>query len=203
MKKFLAIIALVFAVNTANAQNLGNILGNLVGGGKAGEVLSTVTNVISSKFIPTSAQIVGTWKYEKPAVMFTSDNVLNKTAGALASAKIENKMQGYLTKVGIKTGNLTLTFNADKTFTIQRASKKLATGTYELSDEEVSMTFKGRKTPCKITPQLDNGSLVIVMDASKLQTFMMNIGSNISQLSTVTSLLKNYDGMKIGMRMTK
>lgn len=203
MKKFFAILAVVFSVSTVSAQNIGSILGGLVGGGATGDAVSTLTNVISSKLIPTSAQIVGTWKYDKPAVMFTSNNVLSSTAGALASTKIENKMQTYLSKTGIKTGKMSITFNSDKTFTIDRSGKTVAQGTYTLTNSDVSLTFKGRKNACKITPQLDNGTLVIVMDASKLQTFMTGIGSSISSLSTVTSLLKNYNGMKIGMRMTK
>ena len=43
----------------------------------------------------------------------------------------------------------------------------------------------------------------MVMDATKLKTFFENVGSNVSQLATVTSLLKSMDGMKVGIRMTK
>ena len=72
-----------------------------------------------------------------------------------------------------------------------------------MNDSEVVMTFKGKKNPCRVTPQLDNGSLVIVMDATKLKTFMQNIGSSVSQLSTIVSLMKTMDGMKLGVRMAK
>ena len=116
---------------------------------------------------------------------------------------VESKLQSYLTKVGITKGNMSITFKEDKTFSINRKGKTVRTGTYSLSGSEVTMKFKGRKNPCKVTPQLDNGSLIVVMDATKLKTFMQNVGANVSQLSTVVSLMKSMDGMKLGIRMSK
>ena len=135
--------------------------------------------------------------------MFTSDNALKSAASSIATKSIETKLQSYLTKVGITKGNMSITFKENKTFTINRKGKTIRTGTYTMNDSEVVMTFKGKKTPCRVTPQLDNGSLVIVMDATKLKTFMQNVGANISQLSTIVSLMKSMDGMKLGIRMSK
>ena len=101
------------------------------------------------------------------------------------------------------TGETLIKFDADKTFKVLRKGKTIRTGTYTMNDSEVTLTFKGKKTPCKVTPQLDNGTLVIVMDATKLKTFMQNIGSNVSQLSTIVSLMKSMDGMKVGVRLSK
>ena len=136
--------------------------------------------------------------------MFTSENALKNAASSIATRSIESKLQSYLSKVGITKGNMSVTFNEDKTFVINRKSKKLASGTYTIDDNgDITLTFKGRKTPSKVTPQLDNGSLIVVMDATKLKTFMQNIGSNVSQLSTIVSLMKSMDGMKLGIRMSK
>ena len=135
--------------------------------------------------------------------MLTSDNALKNAASAVAMKSVESKLQSYLTKVGITKGNMSITFNSDKTFTINRKGKTIRRGTYTMNDSEVVMTFKGKKNPCRVTPQLDNGSLVIVMDATKLKTFMQNIGSSVSQLSTIVSLMKTMDGMKLGVRMAK
>ena len=121
----------------------------------------------------------------------------------MATKSIETKLQSYLNKVGITKGNLSITFKEDKTFSVNKKGKVIKTGTYAINDSEITLTFKGRKTPSKVTPQLDNGTLVIVMDATKLKTFMQNIGSNVSQLSTIVSLMKSMDGMKLGIRLSK
>jgi len=203
MKKFLAFIACtMISVSAVNAQ-LSDILGKVASATSGNSTLNALTGIISSKLIPTSQQIIGTWTYQEPAVMFTSDNALKSAASSIATKSIETKLQSYLTKVGITKGNMSITFKENKTFTINRKGKTIRTGTYTMNNSEVVMTFKGKKTPCRVTPQLDNGSLVIVMDATKLKTFMQNVGANISQLSTIVSLMKSMDGMKLGIRMSK
>lgn len=212
MKKIFAIIiCTLLSVNVANAQldKLLNKAKEVAGTaaskatGSSNSTISSIANIISSKLVPTSSQIVGTWTYQKPAVMFTSSNALKGAIGSLGSASVENKLQTYLSKVGISKGKMAMTFEADKTFSVTRSGKKIASGTYTIAGNDVTLTFKGKKNPCKVTPQLDNGSLVIVMDATKLKTFMENIGSNVSQLASIVSLLKQADGMKIGVRMSK
>lgn len=203
MKKLLTIIACtMLSIGAANAQ-LSEILGKVTSATSGNSTLSAITGIISSKLIPTSQQIIGTWTYQEPAVMFTSDNALKNAASSVASKSIETKLQSYLTKVGITKGNMAIKFDTDKTFKVLRKGKTIRTGTYSMNDSEVTLTFKGKKTPCKVTPQLDNGTLVIVMDATKLKTFMQNIGSNVSQLSTIVSLMKSMDGMKVGVRLSK
>lgn len=210
MKKIFAIIACaMLSVNVANAQ-LGNILSKAqqavsnVASKSGNGTLSAITNVITSKLVPTTSQIVGTWKYEKPCVMFTSDNAMKNATGALASSTIENKLQNnYLSKIGIIKNNMSITFKEDKTFSIERSKKTVASGTYAINGNEVSLTFKNKKQPCKLTPQLDNGTLVLVTDATKLKTFLENTGAKIQSLATITSLTKSMTGMKLGIRMTK
>lgn len=209
MKKiFFILAAMMLSANAANAQ-LSNVLGNLASkvqsttANSNNSVLSTIGGLISSKLIPTDMQIQGTWAYQKPAIMFTSSNALKSVANKAITTTAENKLQTYLSKVGIREGKLRMVFNADKTFSVENNGKKLASGTYTLNNSEVTLTFKGRKNPCKVTPQLESGTLVIVMDATKLKTFFENIGSNVSALSSVVTYLKNVDGLKIGLRMSK
>lgn len=208
MKKLFTLIACVMlSAGAANAQ-LGDILGKVASAASSAtsgnSTLNALTGIISSKLIPKSSQIIGTWTYQEPAVMFTSENALKNAASSIATRSIESKLQSYLSKVGITKGNMSVTFNEDKTFVINRKSKKLASGTYAIDDNgDITLTFKGRKTPSKLTPQLDNGSLIVVTDATKLKTFMQNIGSNVSQLSTIVSLMKSMDGMKLGIRLSK
>lgn len=207
MKKFFAIILLaVFNYGVANAQ-LNDILNKATKQAtqavKGNSTAESLVGVISSKLIPNSQQIVGTWVYQEPAIMLTSSNSLKQYASSVATKSLEQKMQSYLTKVGFTKGKSSITFNADKTFAIKYGTKAVKKGTYTLNNNEVVLTFTGKKTPSKLTPQLDNGSLIVVTDATKFKTFMENIGAQVSQLSTVSSALKQMDGMKIGVRGTK
>lgn len=205
MRSLIAAAIALSASTSANAQ-LSNVLGNAlskVSSSSSNSTLSTIAGVITSKLVPTSSQIVGTWAYQEPAIMFTSSNVLKSTAASVVTKSVETKLQSYLTKLGVTKGNLTITFDADKNFNIKLKNKQVASGTYTISSNDVTLTFKGRSQPCKVTPQLDNGTLVIVMDATKLKTFFQNLGSSVSQLSTITSLLKQVDGMKVGLRLSK
>lgn len=201
------IVCAMMSVGIANAQ-LGELLGKVAekasSATSGNSTLNALTGIISSKLIPNSTQILGTWTYQEPAVMFTSDNALKNAASAVASKSIETKLQSYLSKVGITKGNMSITFKEDKTFTVNRKSKKVASGTYTIdSAGDVTLKFKGRKNASKVTPQLNNGTLVVVMDATKLKTFMQNIGANVSQLSTVVSLMKSMDGLLLGVRLEK
>ena len=207
MKKLLVILAAV-ALNCdiVNAQ-LNNIINKATSAAtsavKGNSTMESLVGVISSKLIPNSQQIVGTWVYQEPAIMLTSSNNLKQYASSAVTKSIEQKMQSYLAKVGFTKGKSSITFNADKSFVVKYGTKSVKKGTYTLNNNEVVLTFTGKKTPSKVIPQLDNGSLIIVMDATKFKTFMENIGAQVSQLSTVTSALKQMDGMKIGIRCTK
>ena len=214
MRKTLLLLAVaLLGVNGANAQLSGKLgkvadavtaaTSSATSGNGKNSTLQSVANIISSKLVPNSKQIVGTWAYQEPAVMFTSSNALKSAAGSMASASIEKKLQSYLSKVGIKKGKMTITFDEDKNFSIKNGTKTVKTGTYTLNDNTVTLTFKGKTKPCKVTPQLDNGTLVIVMDATSLKNFMGTVAGQVSSLSTVTSLLNAYDGMKVGLRMSK
>ena len=80
----------MFAGAQADAQiNLGNILKNVVSGSKektekensastekSGGLLSTLSNIFSGDKVATKDKIIGTWVYEGPAVVLSSDNTL-------------------------------------------------------------------------------------------------------------------------------
>lgn len=207
MKKiFVFLLLTVFNYGIANAQ-FSDLLNKATKAAtdatKGNSTAQSLVGVISSKLIPNSQQIVGTWVYQEPAIMLTSSNSLKQYASSVATKSLEQKLQSYLAKVGFTKGKSSITFNADKTFVINYGTKSVKKGTYTMNNSEVILTFNGKTKPCNVVPQLDNGSLIVVMDATKFKTFMENIGAQVSSLSTVTSALKQMDGMKIGIRGTK
>lgn len=111
MKKnilFIAWVALfsLFASNS-QAQSLKDLLNK--------DNISKVVNAITGT--PETIDMTGTWTYSGSAVEFESDNLLMKAGGAAAATMAENKLNEQLSKVGIKEGQMSFTFNADSTFT--------------------------------------------------------------------------------------
>lgn len=205
--RVIAVIAIMFfaAGQSANAQGLLGKLANAAqSAAKGNSTLSNVVNVISSKLVPSEDQVIGTWVYQGPAVVFETESALTNIGGTAASAKIEEKLQQHLSKVGVVAGKMSLTFKEDKTFTVTYG-KRSVSGTYTIADNKVSMTFKGRNTPCKVTPQLNNGSLVITADATKIKDFVTGLTgtSTNTSLATISSLLKQVKGMQLGVRLKK
>ena len=79
----------------ANAQlDLGNIIGGITGNSNSStsDVISSLTPIFSSNKQATADNIVGTWTYDSPAIVFESDDLLSKTGAALAANKIESKL---------------------------------------------------------------------------------------------------------------
>ena len=77
--------------------------------------ISKVVNAITGT--TESIDMTGTWNYKGSAVEFESDNLLMKAGGAAAATMAENKLNEQLSKIGIKDGQMSFTFNADSTFT--------------------------------------------------------------------------------------
>ena len=197
MKKlFIILAATALNCSVANAQ-LDDLLNKAKSAVSNNSTLSSAIATISSKLVPN------TWVYQEPAIMLTSNSSLKELASSAATKSLEQKLQSYLSQIGLKKGKGSITFNEDKSFSVKYGTKPVKKGTYTLKNQEVILTFTGKTKPCNVTPQLDNGSLVIVMDATKFKEFMQNIGAQVSQLSTVVAAMKQMDGMKIGVRLTK
>ena len=154
---------------------------------------------------------MGTWTYAKPAVQFTSEDLLTKAGGVAAASVVEGKLAEGLAKIGVKEGAMTYTFNEDKTFAIA-IGKRTIKGTYELNGEtkEVTLNFgsglldlKIAKLTMTLTKTGDN--IDLVSNADKLLKLIQTTisTSKNSTLSTIGSLVANYDGMMIGFSFTK
>lgn len=225
MKKiFFSAVAAValsaFIPSAASAQvSLGNILNTVkeVAGSTsssssssssksstASSLLSGLSSIFSSSKVATAEQIVGTWTYQEPAIVFESSNVLKSAGGKVVSSAMEKKLQTQLTKYGIKKGQMKMTFDKDGNFT-QTIGKKTVSGTYTLDGKNVKLEYAGKVSQIVGTTQLDGSSLLIVMDASKLLKFVSaasKLTSN-STLKTASSLLGSMDGMQCGLRLKK
>lgn len=165
-----------------------------------GAILGAVSNALSS------SDLTGVWSYSGPAVTFKSDNALMKLGGAAGSAAIESKLKPYYQKAGLD--NMTLTINADSTFTMKT---KMATlkGTVEYGSDNIVLNFKafGKIKLGKMEASvsgLTSKTLKLTFDVSKLTTILSAVSKVAgSQVASVTKLLEQYDGIRAGFSLTR
>lgn len=216
--KGLITCALLTSGAQANAQiSLGNILKQVSSsmGNKEqskdsssddnkGGLLSNLTNIFSNSKVATKDKIIGTWIYEEPAVVMSSDNTLENIGGKLATSAIEDKLNTKLEKYGLKKGSVKMTFDKEGNFT-QTIMKKQLKGTYTINGKNIILKYGGKVSQIAGTTQLDGNNLLIVMDATKLLKYVNMLGSVMkdSALKTATSLIGNMDGLECGLKLVK
>lgn len=168
-------------------------------GGLLGNVLSALLGNTT-----TEESIVGTWTYSAPKVVFESENILSKLGGTVAGNKIENTLDSQLKKVGFTAGSTKMTFNSDKTcmFVI---GKKEYSGTYAFDSSSHKMTITGAfgLGTLTCTATVSGDSMYMLFDADGILKIAANLSSTSSKTATLSSLLGNYSGLKMGWTMTK
>ena len=200
-------MAMMFSASVNAQSDLGNILGHVLGAAtgnsSGGDLVSTLTSVFSSDKQASKNNIIGTWSYTEPAIVFTSDNILAKAASKVAANKLENKLQQYLTRYGIKPGTFSMTFKEDGTYT-RTLNGRTAQGTWTIQDSKLMLTIAGIKT-IAITTQIDGQDMQFVTDATKLLNLFKSFGakSTNANIQTITSLMKSINGMQAGITLHK
>lgn len=193
--------------------------GNIIGGNAAqtdagtgatsaqtsvlGNLLSTLLGNASKV---TQQDLVGTWQYQAPECVFESESLLAKAGGAVASAKIEAQLSTALAKAGIKPGACSFTFAEDNTYTATVGGRKIS-GSYEIAADgkSIKMSYLGGLGSASPKVVKSAKGLSLLYESDKL----LKLVSAVSALSGSTaaqslgSLLGNYDGMYVGMKLTK
>mgnify|MGYP002852016178 CR=1 FL=1 len=198
---------------SSTGSDAGSILGGILGQGgiaqAGGDVLNNILGGLLTKGL-TEQSIYGTWVYQSPEVRFESENLLAKAGGQVVAANIERKLESYLTKVGIKKGVTTYTFNEDKTYAITTGGKTISQGTYTFNAKSLTLKMQGTMGLLNqnCTVGMDGTNLCFLYDADKLLSVMNSVGSILGQVSSsvgsVASVLgDNYKGMKVGLAMSK
>ena len=143
MKKiFTTILALMLVASAANAQS--GLLGKIFGGNSenkstAGNLLESVLGTVISQNVNVS--LPGTWTYAGVASAVETENTLTTLAASTYKENLENKLDGYLKKVGIVPGVANIIFNNDNSFAITSGAKTIASGTYSYDNKVLVMKF--------------------------------------------------------------
>lgn len=192
IKFFLVAAMLLISASGVQAQSIGDLLTGL---GKT---------LVGDK-ATTAASLKGTWTYTGPACEFESDNLLSKAGGSAVSTQIENKITPVLKKYGVQGIVYTFDGNGNYTTTIKKRTIK---GTYTFDSKKKTITFKphyGKEYTANVS--ILNNQMTLVFNADKLMHVLQTISNTAakqnSTAATINTLMKSYNGMRLGFRLKK
>ena len=213
MKKiFTTLLALMLVASAANAQS--GLLGKIFGGNSenksaAGNLLESVLGTVISQAVTVS--LPGTWTYSGIASAIETENTLTTLAASTYKENLENKLDGYLKKVGIVPGVATITFNNDNTFAIVSGAKTIASGTYTYDNKAIVMKFGKLYNYLTMegTVTASTSGAQVLFDANKFLEFakkavkVVGAKSSNSTVNTIAGLTEKVSGLKLGFDLKK
>ena len=192
IKFFLVAAMLLISASGVQAQSIGDLLTGL---GKT---------LVGDK-ATTAASLKGTWTYTGPACEFESDNLLSKAGGSAVSTKIENKITPVLKKYGVQ--GIVYTFDGNGNYTT-KIKKRTIKGTYTFDSNKKTITFKphyGKEYTANVS--ILSNQMTLVFNADKLMHVLQTISNTAakqnSTAATINTLMKSYNGMRLGFRLKK
>ena len=190
------------------------VLGGLLGGGTTTGSSSTgssiingiLNNVIGSATFSQADFCAHTWKYSKPGCAFTSENLLAKAGGEIAASKIEEDLSKYYSKFGFSKSNTYFTFKTDGTFAAKIDGKSW-NGTYTFDEKTHAIQLKGLLLSASGFATRTTNGISLLFEQKKLLTLIKTLSklnlTGSTTMSAVSSIVDNYDGVRIGFEMTK
>lgn len=190
------------------------VLGGLLGGGTTTGSSSTgssiingiLNNVIGSATFSQADLCAHTWKYSKPGCAFTSENLLAKAGGEIAANKIEEDLSKYYSKFGFSKSNTYFTFKTDGTFAAKIDGKSW-NGTYTFDEKTHAIQLKGLLLSASGFATRTTNGISLLFEQKKLLTLIKTLSklnlTGSTTMSAVSSIVDNYDGVRIGFEMTK
>ena len=203
-KIIFATIVMCSLCSYVNAQTLKDLLKKATGSSLVQDVVESVTGV------SLQADIKGTWDYSGVAVKLVSEDLLKNAAAGVAAGQIEEKLDGYVQKVGIKPGAFGFIFSEDNTFTTTFKGKNIP-GTYTLDEQTKTLTLTYGKTSfmkgftMTASVNITSSQLDLMFNADKLLDFIGKVSSSSSNstLAAISAIAQQYDGMKLGFELKK
>lgn len=151
----------------------------------------------------TAKAIIGTWNYKTPATRMSSGDALANVGGALAGSTINDKLKPIFEKVGIREGFCTITFNEDGTFAMPVKGRNIS-GTYEFDPSTHAITLTvGKMGSFTGYAYISGTNLEIVFPVDKLVDFVTAVGSKISALKSIATMLEKVENAYLGFAFAR
>lgn len=165
-----------------------------------------LNNVIGSATFSQADLCAHTWKYSKPGCAFTSENLLAKAGGEIAAGKIEENLSTYYDKFGFSKSNTYFAFKTDGTFAA-KIDGKAWNGTYTFDEKTHAIQLKGLLLSASGFATRTTNGISLLFEQKKLLTLVKTLSklnlTGSTTMSAVSSIVDNYDGVRVGFEMTK
>ena len=190
----LLVAAALLCATDAQAQSLKDLFNK--------ENIEKVVNAVTDK---NTASMEGTWTYTGSALAFESDNLLQQAGGAVAASAVEKKLDDFLQRIGIQSGQMSFTFAADSTFqtTIKGKTMK-GTYSYDQSTKKAQLKFS-KLLNINTTVNCTSQQMELLFPSDRLLDLLTFLASksNNATLQSIGSLAESYDGMMLGLTLEK
>lgn len=200
-------VALVLGMAAPQAVSAQSVLDGLVnglrGGAGSGHLSAAVSSLVGTKAVSKSS-LSGTWSYTGPAIAFKSSKLANQMGGVLAAGSAEKKLAAALERYGLRSGKVKLTFKSDDTYTCT-INGRAVSGKYAVSGSTLTLTKAGMQ-PLKANVRLVGKELQLSVEVDKLLALASAVGNAAgtnASLSALTSFMKGFDGVNLGMKFSK
>ena len=186
------------------AANGGNILGAILGAATNTNTISNIIYDVIGYNRLSQADLVGNWRYYQPGCAFTSENLLAKAGGHVAAAKAKEDLAPTYQKLGISAANTYFQFAENGQFAGKINGQPLS-GTYTFNPNDQSIQMKTLLLNIKGYVNRNAQGISLLFESKKLLTALQTIAavSGNSTLSSVGELTKNYDGMRLGLDLSR
>lgn len=199
MKKLFFVVVLFFAtfsLQQTHAQSLTDLfngLSKLLGSTQESQ------QQVAKPVYPSSAELLGTWVYSSPEMIYTG----NDTLASIAVSSVKGQIPALANKFGIVPG----TINADVTKKSIKAwrgeQKSTASYTYIPSTGQAIITgkFNDQKVILTGTVEVVNGGdLRILFKAKELMTIVSQTSTfkENTSLQMIKEVIDSYPGIQVG-----
>ncbi len=156
----------------------------------------------------TQYALAGTWNYSGPGVKFEGEDIASELGGAALESTVVQQLEKAYALAGIESGSGSFTFEkADSTFTAALGKHELS-GTYEYDSSTHVVTLRFAKGKLNLGAveghaYVSGTDLLLVFPVTKLVNLVTELGSKVSSLATITTLLRKYENVYLGFAFTK
>lgn len=192
---FIAIFSLAtLSANNTQAQSFGDLLKGL-----SGLFGSTTTQQVEEKPVyPTEKEVLGTWIYTEPQIVYEGSDAL----ASLAISTLKGQIPGLAQKFGVVPGQDYVTIKKSKILAVSAGKKANATYTYIPSTGKAIITgeHNGKKIIVTGYATIKDGLVTVLFDANELVAILSqtNAYKENSTLQMMASVIQSYPGIKVG-----
>lgn len=201
-KLVIALVAGLFACQTAGAQSLSDLL-KFFGFGSSNDKEQTAEAPKTPTL--TTEGLLGTWRYAEPASRYDGGDML----GSIGMKAVETMLPTMYAKAGLSAGSARVTFAANGEASGEIGDHKV-TGRYTFDPDDGTMTISATVGSASGvlhgTATMEDGVLTLLFDASEAAAIVERVSAKAASndnFKMMKSVLDSYPGVKLGCRMKR